>query len=72
MEIVCEKCQGAGAPAAEMKTFEHEGQSLHCIAFVSSCAICGHRWEDPRYADANRRHSERACAVATGSKWPAA
>jgi hypothetical protein len=66
MEAVCEKCQGAAGPAAQMKIFEYEGHPLHCIAFVSSCTICGHRWEDPRYTEVNLHHAERACAAADG------
>lgn len=62
MEPVCEKCRGAAAPAAQMKTFEHEGHSLHCIAFVSSCVTCGHQWEDPVYEDTNLRNVEQAVA----------
>ena len=61
----CEKCQGAAVPAARMRTFEYAGQTLHCLAFASSCIVCGHRWEDERYEAVNLRHVEKACAVAT-------
>jgi hypothetical protein len=65
MESLCEKCLGAAVPAAQMKTFEHEGCTLHCLAFVSSCIVCGHRWQDQRYTELNSHHVERACTVAT-------
>jgi len=66
MESLCEKCLGAAVPAAQMKTFEHEGRTLHCLAFVSSCIVCGHRWQDPRYTELNSHHVERACTIANG------
>lgn len=65
MDTKCEKCQGSAAIAAQTRSFEYEGLLLHCIVFVSSCVICGHRWEDSRYRELNLRHAERACAVAS-------
>ncbi len=65
MAIPCEKCQGAAEPAAQMKTFEYEGHNLHCLMFVSSCTVCGHRWHDETYEVMNAHHVEQACAVAT-------
>jgi hypothetical protein len=65
MAIPCEKCQGAAEPAAQTRTFEYNGQSLHCLTFVSSCTLCGHRWEDEAYEAVNAHHVEQACAVAT-------
>ena len=47
-----------------MRTFEHNGQSLHCLTFVSSCTLCGHRWKDEAYEAVNAYHVEQACAVA--------
>jgi len=44
MMMSCEKCHGDAAPAARMRTFEYAGQTLHCLAFASSCIVCGHRW----------------------------
>gem|GEM_PF-4670321 len=55
-------------PAAQMRTFEHEGQTLHCLAFVSSCIVCGHRWKDEIHEAVNSHHVEEARAVATGRK----
>ena len=65
MNSLCEKCQGEGVPAAQMKTFECEGHTLHCLVFVSSCIVCAHRWKDDRYEAVNLHHFEKACAVAT-------
>ena len=65
MLMSCEKCHGAAAPAARMRTFEYAGQTLHCLAFASSCIVCGHQWEDERFEAVNLRHFEKACAVAT-------
>lgn len=65
MALSCENCQGAAVPAAQMRTFEFEGKPLHCLAFVSSCIVCGQRWEDERYEAVNLHHTERARAVAT-------
>jgi|SRR5664280_7528 len=70
MALSCENCQGAAVPAAQMRTFEFEGQPLHCLAFVSSCIVCGLRWEDERYEAANSHHAERARAVATIRQQP--
>lgn len=58
--LTCEKCQGAAEPAAQMRTFEYEGQILSCLALVSSCVICGHRWEDDAYAAQNSLFAEQA------------
>lgn len=63
--MTCKKCHGAAAPAARMRTFEYANQTLHCLAFASSCTVCGHRWEDERYEAVNLRHLEKACAAAT-------
>jgi len=61
----CEKCQGEAVPAAQMRTFEHEGQSLSCLAFVSNCIVCGHRWQDEMHEAENLRHVEEARAIAS-------
>jgi len=65
MALTCEKCQGAAVPAAETKTFEYKGQTLHCLVLVSSCMVCGHRWEDETYEAENSHHIEEARAVIT-------
>ena len=66
MALSCEKCQGPAEPAAQMRTFEYEGQTLQCLAFVSSCAVCGHRWEDQTYDTENALFAEQArIAVST-------
>jgi len=65
MTLPCEYCQSAAEPAAQMTTFEYEGQVLHCLVFVSSCMICGHRWEDNGYEAVNAQHVEQARAVST-------
>ena len=62
MALTCTKCHGAAVPAAQMRTFEHGGQSLSCLVFVSSCIVCGHRWEDETYEAANLDNIEQACA----------
>jgi hypothetical protein len=64
MASQCEKCQGEAAPAAQMRTFEFEGQILHCLVFVSSCVICGRRWKVEMHEALNSHHVEEACAVA--------
>ena len=51
-------------PAAQMKAFEYEGQTLHCLIFVSSCIVCGHRWKDEIHESMNSHHVEEARAVA--------
>ena len=65
MALRCEKCKGTAAVGAQSRTFEYEGQTLHCLTFVSSCTVCGYRWTDERYEDINSLEVERACAVAT-------
>ena len=72
MTLQCEKCGGAAEPAAQLKTFEYEGQSLRCLMFVSSCVVCGHHWKDETYAAANLHHVERACAIAAARHRPLA
>ena len=72
MTLLCEKCGGAAEPAAQLKTFEYEGQSLRCLMFVSSCVVCGHHWKDETYAAANLHHVERACAIAAARHRPLA
>ena len=72
MTLLCEKCGGAAEPAAQLKTFEYEGQSLRCLMFVSSCVVCGHRWKDATYAAANLHHGERARAIAAARHRPLA
>jgi hypothetical protein len=62
MALQCEKCQGEAVPAAQMRTFEYEGQTLHCLALVSSCMVCGHRWENATYDAENSLFAEQACA----------
>ena len=61
MTLPCEYC--AAEPAAQMTTFEYEGQVLHCLVFVSSCMICGHRWDDKQYEAVNAQYAEQARAV---------
>lgn len=63
MTLPCEKCQGLAVPAAQMKTFEYEGQTLRCIYLVSSCMVCGHRWEDEMYEAENLLFAEQARAA---------
>ncbi len=60
----CEKCQGIGARAAESRTFVCEGHNLRCLAFVSSCVVCGHRWEDQAYQDENFQQVRQTCKAA--------
>jgi hypothetical protein len=62
MPLPCEKCQGAAEPAAQLRTFEYEGQTLRCLELVSSCMLCGHRWEDKAYEIENSLFVEQACA----------
>lgn len=63
--LTCEKCQGVGIRAATTKSFEYEGQSLRCLAFVSSCMVCGHHWDDDIHAADNFRQVEQARQVAS-------
>jgi hypothetical protein len=65
MAAICEKCHGVGTRAATTKSFEYEGQNLRCLAFVSSCTVCGHHWEDDTHAAENSLHVERACQAAS-------
>ena len=71
MASFCNKCQGAAEPAAQMRTFEYEGQTLRCLSLVSSCIICGHRWEDEMYDAENALFAEQArAAVSSRSSSP--
>jgi len=65
MTLPCEYCQSAAELAAQMTTFEYEGQVLQCLVFVSSCMICGFRWDDKRYEAVNAQYVEQARAVST-------
>jgi hypothetical protein len=65
MSLTCEKCKGTGVRAAEMRRFVHGGYELCCLAFVSNCMVCGHRWEDPMYDGENTRLVEQAIEAAT-------
>ena len=49
-------------PAAQLKTFESEGQILRCLVFVSSCMVCGHRWDDESYEEVNLQYELQARA----------
>ena len=62
MASLCEKCQGAAEPAAQLRTFECEGETLRCLELVSSCMLCGHRWEDEAYEIENSQFVEQARA----------
>ncbi len=62
MASLCDKCQGAAEPAAQMKTFEYEGRTLNCLVLVSSCKVCGHRWDDETYEIENSLFAEQARA----------
>lgn len=64
-EPTCEKCHGTGERTAVTRSFEYEGHSLRCLAFVSSCMVCGHRWEDEAHSAANSRQVELACRAAS-------
>ncbi len=64
MRLTCERCSGQGVRAAEMKSFTYEGSDLRCLAFVSNCVTCGHRWEDPMYDGENSNLVEQACKAA--------
>jgi hypothetical protein len=66
MTIMCSKCRGVAAPAAQMKTFEFNGQILHCLELVSSCMVCGHHWADETYDVENSHNVEQACLAARG------
>jgi len=61
--LPCEKCQGEAVPAAQLRTVEYEGQTVRCLALVSSCMVCGHRWEDDMYEAENSLFAEQACAA---------
>ena len=63
MALQCERCQGAAEPAAQTRIIEYEGQTLHCLALVSSCMVCGHRWEDEKYEAENLLFAEQARAA---------
>ncbi len=63
MASFCDKCQGAAEPAAQMRTFEYEGQTLRCLSLVSSCVVCGYRWEDATYDAENALFAEQARAA---------
>jgi len=65
MASTCEKCQGTGERTATTRNFPYEGQDLHCLAFVSSCTVCGHRWEDEAYEAENSRQIGQARRVAS-------
>ena len=65
MAQTCEKCQGAAAPAAQMRRFEYEGQTLHCLSLVSVCLVCGHCWEDDTYESENLLFEEQAREAAS-------
>ena len=65
MALSCVKCQGLAVPAAQMRTFEYRGQTLRCLELISSCMVCGHRWEDEIYAAENWHHVEKARAALT-------
>jgi hypothetical protein len=43
-----------------MRTIECESQTLHCLVLVSSCMVCGYRWEDDSYDAVNSRSVEQA------------
>ena len=58
-------------PAAQMRTFEYEGQTLHCLVFVSSCIVCGHRWKDEIHEAVNSHQVEMARAGANSRQQPA-
>lgn len=64
MPLLCEKCQGAGVRAGEMRQFHHDGTEVRCLAFVSNCMVCGHRWEDPLYEEENAVLVTAACNAA--------
>lgn len=51
--------------AAQTRTLEYEGQTLHCLFFVSNCIVCGHQWKNEIYEAVNSHHLERARAMAT-------
>lgn len=63
MPLTCEKCQGAAGPAAQMRTFDYDGQTVNCLALVASCMVCGHRWEDETYDAENALFAEQARAA---------
>jgi hypothetical protein len=63
MELQCEKCDGTAVLAAQMRSFEHKGRNLSCLVFVSSCVVCGHRWEDATHEAENMLRVKQACAA---------
>jgi len=63
MALLCVKCQGAAVPAAQMRTFEYKGKTLHCIEMLSSCMVCGHQWADDKYEAENSDHVDQARAA---------
>jgi hypothetical protein len=60
----CANCQGAAEPAAQSRTFLHDGEELQCLAIMSSCSACGYRWEDATYETENLRFRDEACSAA--------
>lgn len=70
MASFCDKCQGAAEPAAQMRTFEFEGETLRCLSLVSSCIICGYRWEDETYDAENALFAEQARAAVSSRPKP--
>jgi hypothetical protein len=51
--------------AAEMRTFAYGVHDLRCLAYVSACTVCGHRWKDPAYEAENSQLVNEAISAAT-------
>lgn len=63
MARTCNKCEGTAEPAAHVRTFEYLGQTVRCLALVSSCVVCGFQWEDDTYDVENAAFVEQAQAA---------
>jgi hypothetical protein len=63
MARTCDKCHGSAEPAAQMRTFEFLGQTVRCLALVSSCIVCGNRCEDDAYEVENALFAAQARAA---------
>lgn len=65
MSLTCEVCNGVGERAATTRSFTYKNRELKCLVFVSSCIVCGHRWNAEVHRVENLRQVARACRSAS-------
>jgi len=61
--IQCQSCRGAAARCARARTIRRDPDTVHYLAYLWRCSVCGHEWEDDALRGINEAAASQARAV---------